>query len=58
MRVKEPKGNCATISWDHFENYAAQLEAIKQTARLLNLYPAEPKEGDGTTVNVIIDVKL
>jgi len=58
MDAQEPKWNLHTKQWDHFENCAAQLEAIKQTARLLNLYPAEPKEGDGTTVNVIIDVKL
>jgi hypothetical protein len=58
MEAKEPKWNQATKTWDAFENTTAQLEAIKQTARLLNLYPAEPKEGDGSTVNVIIDVKL
>jgi hypothetical protein len=56
--AKEPKWNPEKKRWDTFENTTAQLEAIKQTARLLNLYPAEPKEGDGSTVNVIFDVKL
>jgi hypothetical protein len=57
MDAKEPKWNQKTEQWDHFENTRAQLEAIKQVARLMNLYPAEPKDGDGQTVNVIIDVK-
>jgi hypothetical protein len=58
MDAKEPKWNLATKTWDTFENTTAQLEAIKQTARLLNLYPAEPTAQDALTVNVIIDVKL
>jgi hypothetical protein len=47
MGTKEPKENCATMSWDHFENYAAQLEAIKQTARLLDLQKHDSQTSDG-----------
>jgi hypothetical protein len=58
MDATEPKWNCATQSWDRFENCAAQLEAIKQTARLLNLYPFASPPEEPLTVNVIIDVPL
>jgi hypothetical protein len=58
MDATEPKWNCATQSWDMFENYAAQLEAIKQTARLLNLYPPEPTKVEPEQVTVIIDLPL
>jgi hypothetical protein len=57
IEAKEPKWNQKTEEWDHFENTTAQLEAIKQTARLLNLYPAEPEAKDALTVNVIFDIK-
>jgi hypothetical protein len=58
MNASEPKWNSTTQSWDTFENPAAQLEAIKQTARLLNLYPPEPTAVDSSPVTVVIDVKL
>jgi hypothetical protein len=58
MDATEPKWNCATQSWDTFENHTAQLEAIKQTSRLLNLYPAEPPKVKPEQVTVVIDVPL
>jgi hypothetical protein len=53
MDATEKKWNLATRQWDSFDNHAAQLEAIKQTARLLNLYPAERSKVESEQVNVI-----
>jgi hypothetical protein len=54
----EPKWNPAEKRWDLFDNATAQLEAVKQIARLLNLYPAQPLKVESEQVNVIIDVPL
>jgi hypothetical protein len=56
--AKEPKWNPAKKRWDTFENTTAQLEPIKQTVKLLNLYPIEPAAQEPITVNLIIDVYL
>jgi hypothetical protein len=54
----EPKWNPAEKHWDFFDDTTAQLEAIRQVARLLNLYPAEPSSVEPEQVTVIVDVPL
>lgn len=53
-----PRGNPAKRQWDMFPDFTAQLEALKQIARLLNLYPAEPSQVEPEQVTVIVDVPL
>jgi hypothetical protein len=53
-----PKWNPAKGQWDMFPDFTAQLEALKQIARLLNLYPAEPSQVEPDQVTVIVDVPL
>jgi hypothetical protein len=42
----------------HVPGFTAQLEALKQIARLLNLYPGEPSQVEPEQVTVIVDVPL
>jgi hypothetical protein len=55
---QEPKWNPAKRRWDMSSDSRTQLETLKQIARLLNLYPAEPSKVEPEQVTVIADVPL
>lgn len=46
LEAKHRRWNNATQSWETFEDYGTQLEAIREIAKLLGLYPTRKELED------------
>jgi len=46
LEAKDRRWNNATKSWETFEDYGTQLEAIREAVKLLGLYPTRKELED------------
>ncbi len=54
LDAKMPRWNPKNESWEKFEDYPTQLAALKETGKILGIYPAEKSAKDKLPVKVVL----
>ena len=46
LRVQGRRWNLKKGSWEKFEDYVTQLAALREIAKILDIYPKDPEDAD------------